>query len=112
MTYALGDLSSMSMENGLDGWATGARETNEVATKMFQVRGEGSLTQGRSLGDGKGQKMQKLNWWSSVDDCMWEQRAWVGWDTASVFLARVDMGKMPLIPVAGAFKEMCPKRSK
>lgn len=112
MIYVLGDLLSMSMENGLDGWVIGVREINEVVIKMFQVRGEGSLIQGRSFGDGKGQKMQKLNWWSLVDDCMWEQRVWVGWDIVFVFLVRVDMGKMFLIFVVGVFKEMCLKRSK
>lgn len=49
------------MENGLDRWATGASEARETAIKTFQVRGEGSLTQGRGSGDGKGQEMQGLN---------------------------------------------------
>lgn len=58
MTYAL---SSKSMENGLDRWATGALEASETAIKMFQVRGEGSLTQGRGSGDGEGQEMEGSN---------------------------------------------------
>lgn len=52
----LKNLSSKSMENGVDRWATGIRETSETAIKMFQARGEGSLTPGRSSGEGKRQR--------------------------------------------------------
>lgn len=42
------------MENGLDRWATGGSEASETAIKMFQVRGEGSLTRGQGQWGWKG----------------------------------------------------------
>ena len=56
---------------------------------MFQVRGEGGLTQGRSHGDGKGQKRQRLKCQDSADDGTWGRRGLGGRDTVPGSLAGV-----------------------
>lgn len=66
----------------------GIPEAGETAIKMFQVRGEGSLTQGRGSGDGKGQEMQGLN--RQLSGCLrMGAEGLGGWGTASVLPAGV-----------------------
>lgn len=89
----------------------GIPEAGETAIKMFQVRGEGSLTQGRGSGDGKGQDagseptaQRMLAYGSGGVGRVGDSFSSPGWSDWT-------QGKAPQYLQEVAFKEMHPQAS-